>query len=137
MRGAVVITSPTHFATAALYNNSTGAYVLVVRDLNAVTNGFPIVASLHGTIGTHTGTEAPLITGEAVGPGLVYSLDDASAITPDYALGSFTQFHDFPYAVIYPGWSLVVQDTVAAVTVPAPYAFIWEYIEPDELDWLY
>jgi hypothetical protein len=144
MRGRGEVSGAAHFATVSLYNNSTGAQVLVVRDLHVDSNGEPIgTGYVSGTIGTHTGLEASLLVGDAIKPGLVYTLDDTTLLSYDWGSTNGTAVdawwpHDFPFAVIQPGWSLFVQCNNRGAT-PADYivSFAWEAITSDELDFLY
>ena len=72
--------------------------------------------------------------------GQLLAIDTATAYAGDYqfSLGVYAAFewvHDFPFAVITPGFSLVFQDTTVAHALTA--ALVWEAIEIDQLDYFY
>ena len=141
-RGMKVQGVPTNRATISLFNNSTGRAVLVVRDfsVNGTANDNIVTSYQAGQIGTSQGLVTPIMPAEAVLPGLIASIDTATVYAGDYtinlsSLGTFEWFHDWPYAVIQPGFSLVFQATVIAhaVTVSA----LWESIQIDQLDYFF
>lgn len=137
MRGGYQVASSTNHATWALYNNGTGAQVLMVRSAGATANGEPVIASLQGTNGTHLGTEHHFITGDAPGPGQVFYVDQVASITPDGGVPIPCSFSDLPIAVLLPGWSLLMQDNNPPLTVPSCGSFVWEYITIDQLDYYF
>jgi hypothetical protein len=111
----------------------------VLRDfsVNGTANDNIVTSYQQGQIGSSAGLQQPLMPTGAKANGLLASIDTATVYPGDYtlnlsSLGTFEWFHDWPYAVIEPGWSLVFQATVAAhaVTVSA----LWESIFIDELD---
>lgn len=139
-RGVITLTGPTNNATLSLYNNSSGVHVLVVRAfmVSSTVAHLVLVARQQGAQGASGGTIVPGVTGDGARAGLLYSLDTATAITPDYLVPS--QFNwpafglEFPFEVLQPGWSLTFQDTTAAETMRL--AVIWEAVQADQLDFL-
>ena len=141
-RGMKAQAAPTNRATISLFNNSSGPYVLVVRDfsVNGTANDNIVTSYQPGQIGTSQGLVQPLVPGEAIINGLIASIDTATVYAGDYtinlsSLGTYEWYHDWPYAVIQPGFSLVFQATVIAhaVTVSA----LWESIHIEQLDYFY
>ena len=139
VRGMKAQGVPTNRATISLFNDSTGPYVLVLRDfsVNGTANDNIATSYQPGQIGTSQGLTQSLLPTGAKQNGLIASIDTATVYAGDYtlnlsSLGTFEWFHDWPYAIVEPGWSLVFQATVAAhaVTVSA----LWEAIAIDELD---
>jgi hypothetical protein len=134
--------TPTNNATVGLFNNSTGPYILVVRDLTILGTVSDVIAASYADaqIGTSQGKVQSMLPTAAVQNGLLASVDTATLFPGDYDLslsttGVWEWEHDFPFAVIEPGWSLVFQDpTVAhAITV----SLVWEAIQIDQLDYFY
>jgi hypothetical protein len=141
-RGMKVQGVPTNRATISLFNNSSGPYVLVVRDfsVNGTANDNIVTSYQPGQIGSSQGLVTALLPGEAIQNGLIASIDTTTVYPGDYtinlsSLGTFEWMHDWPFAVIEPSFSLVFQATVAAhaVTVSA----LWEAIQIDQLDYFY
>ena len=129
----------TNFATVSLYNDSRVSHYLVVRSLGLQLNGnFPTKIMHQGTLGSHLGTEAPLIPAEARLPGLIYYGDQAAA-EPGAQIYEFqSNSRDYtilPFAVIPPGWSWGFQTNTVAGTL-AYFNLLWEAIFADELDFL-
>jgi len=142
MRGRATSGTPTNHATVSLYNNSTGQATLAVRDVTISGTASDTVAIQYAQtqIGTTAGQQAALVANEAVTPGLMAWIDTATVYSGDYvaaltAQGAFWWQHDYPFALVQPGFSLIFQDiTVAhALTV----SLIWEAIEIDQLDWFF
>lgn len=138
-RGMKASGVPTNLATIGLYNNSTGPFVLAVRDftVNGTASDTVAISYVRGQIGASAGVVVPLVSFEAIQTGLIASVDTATAYPGDYAislstLGTFEWFHDWPFAVIEPGISLVFQGTVAAHAVTV--SVLWESIQIDQLD---
>lgn len=141
-RGRIFTGVPVNLATAGLYNNSRGRSVLVVRDISANgTAGDTINASYQALqITANAGSQASIVANEALQPGLMAWVDTATVYPGDYALsltaqGVFWWQHDFPFAVIEPGYSLVFQDSAATHAIGI--SLIWEAIEIDQLDYFY
>jgi hypothetical protein len=83
---------------------------------------------------------SPLFSNEASQPGLIASIDTTTVYIPDYVVPlntstSWEWYHDFPFGVIQPGYSLVWQCSVAAHAIVV--AAVWEAIEVDQLDWFW
>jgi hypothetical protein len=141
-RGMKASGVPVNFATLSLYNNSSAPAVLVVRDfsINGTANDVIALSYAQGQIGTSQGKVSALLPSEAVQAGLIASIDTATAYPGDYAislssLGTFEWYHDYPFAVVQIGWSLVVQGTTAAHAVTC--SILWESISIDELDFFW
>ena len=126
-------------AGVGLYNNSPQNHYLVVRDVRSgsLRVAVLLIRSAHlATIPTASGTVVPIVTGERAGPGFLYTFNDTSTVVPsDYPISPSTAalpgwVHEFPVAVLQPGWSLEV------VLFDAPYSWIgfyWEYVTPDQM----
>jgi hypothetical protein len=140
-RGVISLAGPTNSATLSLFNNSTGAHLLVVRAWSvAPTTAMQVlIASQRGPQGSAGGVVTPIVAGEAAQAGALYSLDTATALTPDWIAPVQTNWatwaQDFPFAIVMPGWSLSFQDSTAAETMYL--AIFWEAILPDELDFMW
>ena len=142
MRGRSTTGTPTNRATVSLYNNAVGRSTLVVRDVTISGTASDTVAIQYAQtqIGTTAGQQAAMVANEAIYPGLMAWVDTATTFSGDYvaaltAQGAFWWQHDFPFAVVQPGFSLVFQDTTAAHALTV--SLIWEAIEIDQLDWFF
>lgn len=142
MRGRATTTVPTNHATVSLYNNTTGRSTLVVRDVTISGTASDTVAIQYAQtqVGTTAGQQAALVANEAIVPGLMAFIDTATIFSGDYiaaltAQGAFWWQHDYPFAVVQPGYSLIFQDTAVAHALTV--SLIWEAIEIDQLDWFY
>ena len=142
MRGRSTTGTPTNRATVSLYNNTTGRATLVVRDVTISGTASDTVAIQYAQtqIGTTAGQQAAMVANEAIYPGLMAWVDTTTTFSGDYvaaltAQGAFWWQHDFPFAVVQPGFSLVFQDTTAAHALTV--SLIWEAIEIDQLDWFF
>ena len=131
--------TPTNKATFSLYNDTTGRSVLVVRDFTVQGTANDLVGTSYqsGQIGTSQGLVQPLMPSGGKTAGLLASIDTVTTYASDYilalsSLGAFVWQHDFPFAVIEPGWSLVFQAATAAHATTV--AVVWESIQIDELD---
>jgi hypothetical protein len=145
-RGYLLDTSGISHPTGGLYNNSTGAHVLIVREL--ISTALPSVtgnvgwAYVQGMPGTVGGTVTPLIPMQGALPGQLWSADLAFYYTPDFlppavaGSGNFSYWgHEFPLAVLPPGWSIALAGALASGDVVL--SVMWEAIYPEELDYLY
>ena len=124
-----------------LYNQSS-AYYLVVRDLWWFTTYGTIYVGFNaGIYSDQTGTAhfGRILPGEPAGAGVLYAgynpqlLPNPLMVT-HYNQGLWT-YHDLPMFVVTPGQSLVVQ-----AGAPATMEFdriMWEFITPDEFDYMY
>lgn len=124
-----------------LYNNSTGAQLIVVRDIAFIGVGGNEItcATIQGNLGTlQTAAATNFFPGDGVLPGQTYHLDDTSPPAAQFFLAPPSGFgpgwlHDFPVAIIPPNQSLVLQSASAGMTV----CFLYEAIFPDELDFAF
>jgi len=135
MRSGYSAAVSTNHPTHQLWNSASGDALLVVRHASlvstAATTGILVLAT-QTQFGTPLGVVAPLVGLGQVGPGQHYYLDSATAITPDFVLNFNVNAaywtHEFPIAVLQPGWGLVLQLTTTAT---ASYAcFMWEFLDP-------
>ena len=138
MRSGYIGTTPTNLGTHTLYNNSTGANMLVIRDISVgcATAGDLIVGGITQTIlGAVAGLAVPLVAGMSSLAGLHYYADTATAISVDWFAGAGEltgRFpHDFPLAILQPGWGFAVQDKTAAHQMMC--SFIWEMLDPADV----
>jgi len=143
-RGGVPLTTATNYATTALYNNSTGSTVLVVRDWQCSQGGDGNYTAQFGYYqGRLTGTNypaTPLFPGDAVPNGLVDYSDQPHILPAEYANCGWITLsaywpHDFPFAILPPGWSLFLQ--APAKTTILSFGIVWECVSIDELDYFY
>jgi hypothetical protein len=146
-RGSITAASDTDlYAVAMLYNNSTGRDLLVVRDVQPNSGGAPgtatpfdlLIGYKQGNSGTIGGIITPLVPGDTTPPGQLYTdIVAFDAFNSDYALGGQLEsvgawVHDFPFAILQPGWSL--QILVAVPDTAFQAAFFWQYCTPPEID---
>lgn len=128
-----------NWATVGLFNNSLGAYYLIVRSIRVsctTTEGVGL-SYQNSKVGTAAGIIENMIPTGATPPGQIAAIDSAVQFPPDYSLQIIANQdaflpHDFPIAVIEPGWSFVLQDLDKTFNLIA--SIIYEYITPDELD---
>lgn len=142
VRASKAVAAPTNHATISIFNNSTGPRILVVRDLFVQGSANDLVAMSYqtGQVGSSQGLVQPYLPSSQTLAGLIAGIDTLTVYAADYtialsSLGTYEWYHDFPWAVIEPGFSLVVQAvTVAhATTVSA----VWEAVSIDELDFFW
>lgn len=140
MRGRSTTGTPTNRATVGLYNNSTGRSTLAVRDITISGPASDTINIQYAQtqIATTAGQQSALVANEAIVPGLLAWVDTATVYSGDYAAaltaqGVFWWQHDYPFAVVQPGYSLVFQDSTAAHAIAV--SLIWEAIEIDQLDY--
>lgn len=147
-RGTIEVSSDSNtYPVAYLFNNSTGPELLVVRDMQPwsgtpTTTGTDIgTYYLHGTTGSQGGTITPLVPSQAILAGQLWGDKIADPFTPaDYLFGGFEVtasgwIHDFPFAVLEPGWSLAL--FVDNKNSDVQIAFYWQVCHPAELDGIY
>jgi hypothetical protein len=142
VRGRATTGTPTNLATIGLFNNSTGRSVLVVRDITVSGPASDTVAASYQRtqIGSTAGQSASIVSNEAAQPGIIAWVDTATVYSGDYVLaltaqGVFWWQHDYPFAVVEPGYTMVFQDATAAHAISV--SLIWEAIEIDQLDYFY
>jgi hypothetical protein len=142
MRGRAVTGTPTNLATVCLYNNSSGPFVLAIRD---ITISGPATDTINlsyqkGQVASTAGLQTSLVSNEAIQNGQMFSVDTATVYPADYsaaltAQGAFWWQHDFPFGVVIPQYSLVFQDSTAAHAFTV--SLIWEAIQVDQLDYFF
>lgn len=134
----------------ALFNDSPGPELLLVHAITTsddADNKGPISAGyFYGLIGTLNGN-SPIFPGQAVAGQI--SFDDTTTIyTPDWffgtqGMGSVKVYstldggwpHEYPFAVLPPGWSLFTQNLIAGEA--AVTDFWWEAIYAERFEYLY
>lgn len=137
-RGVITLATPTNNATLSLYNSGSGPQVLVVRAFTVAptTAKSVFIAREKGSQGSSGGLIQPVMGATPAGPGQLFSLDTATALTPDYLATPQSNSpiwpYEFPVDVLVPGHSLVFQDTTAAEAFSL--AILWEAITVEELD---
>ena len=132
-RGMISDTGEATNTTVALTNNSLGPeLILVWQTLTAQSSSEPgAVSYQRGLALTPGGIVQPVVPGDAPPPGVLSSGDLAVAFTPDWILPSAAIAYQwpatFPFAVLQPGWSLVVQELLTP-TGDMTVQFFWEAI---------
>lgn len=130
--------TPTNTAECALYNNSSGPHVLVVWDVVVYVgtafnfaNGYLLY---NGKLSTKTDDGHSIIAGESTQVGQAYKDDVASplAITADNVFNTIPDSNTMPnpYAVLLPGWSMVV--TASTSATPFGATFYYQVLYADE-----
>lgn len=142
LRGSKAVAAPTNHATFSLFNDTTGPYVLVVRDflVQGTANDLVGTAYVNAQVGSSQGLVQPFLPTAGKQNGLFASIDTATVYPADYiialsSLGAFEWYHDFPYGVVEPGWSLVFQ--AATIAHATTVSVVWEAILIDELDFFW
>lgn len=127
----------TNFGAFALYNNSPAPHLLRFWDFSS-TAFIPFqFRVLQGRLTTHdVGTISPVVVSDQPPPGTIDKQDQAAAGTPMWPMNGATTSGGFPrspypFAVLTPGWSLVMECTTAAQTFGI--SFWWDWLYPDEL----
>lgn len=123
---------------AGVFNNSTSAELIVIWDwsLSAVA-AFTAASFLNqGVIGVAGMAGIPVLTGEAAGPGVIYTGGNPATRVLDYLVGgsgtSSINWHArLPFAVIHPGWTFGF--STGANNIAFTASFLWQAIVPDEL----
>lgn len=141
-RGTGNITAVNH-ATFALFNNSTSGRFLVVDDWSwddtTSTANFMSTYSRTRLTGS-AGTAVTVFPESGAVPGLIDVSDQAVQLTADGQFKGPTNVdrywpHEFPYAVVPPNWSFVLQDFNGAHSVQVN--FWWIALFPLEFEYLY
>lgn len=124
-----------------LYNDSHSPYVLVVRDFQVQSsiNTAVYYFLTQQRIGTLQYQGVALYTGQAAPAGQIWA-GLSSSFPPDsewvYTLGTSSLlgsgwFHDFPFCVLQPGWSLAAWGTTDTTMVAG---FTWQWVPPNALE---
>lgn len=134
-------TATVNLSDIVLYNNSTGAQVIVVRDIYLIlgNNGQPLLMKpVQGQFATLDSSFVPfpVVPSGPRPPGQIFTLDDATALSKvpeiNSVAGGPIWNHDFPLWVLEPNWSLILQ-CAAGFAV----SFLYEYLTIDELDYAF
>jgi hypothetical protein len=138
MAGAQITLDGVGFPTWELYNNSTGAQVLAVLDIQIFGESDNRVIQQRGHLGSTAATTQPIVSSQAVGPGIVYSSLQGSQVnglwfpsTPEFGTPAWN--HDFPFNVILPGWALVFSCDAGTTGVDS-VSLLWQVCSADEID---
>ena len=132
--------------TVSLYNNSTGAHLLLVRDFQCRYKATdPVEIDVAIVQGVYNGSTfamhgVPIFSGAPQPPGDIYVLDDPDSISLVFAFTTGSTpaplwTHDFPLAVIGPGYSWVAQGGAAATGFNLQ--IFWEWMTPDDFEHYY
>jgi len=138
MRGTITVGSlASNYSYNSLYNNSSGAEVLIVRLLQSLSAGVTFfgVQFVAGQYGVVAGKVTRVQAGEAVHAGVLLSNQQTTVPAPDFNLYFNTvpiwTDPNYPIAIIPPNWSL------AAVAPNTSQAFatswLWDVIPASDL----
>lgn len=132
MKGAGTGTGA-NFPTVALFNNSTGANYLVVREnFTIATTAFVLQGGyVQGRLSGTNFPAQPLVPTEKLQAGLVDFSNQAAALAEISLYGNSAWFHDFPLAIIPPGWSWAWQSASAGDTIKV--SFQWEAVDAQQI----
>jgi hypothetical protein len=139
--GFAQISAPTNFGTVSLYNNSGGAQYLVLRDWRAINISNNRVSMFYavGAQGSSFMSGQSFMPDQPQLPGVCYDLDAGSATSTAFKFDQNVQQawwpHDFPLAILPPGWSICFQNQSNATFMGG--SFMWEAIFADELDFMW
>jgi hypothetical protein len=128
--------APTTNATHQLFNNSSGAQWLILRNIHFISVG-SLSGGLHqSAVGAISGAVQPIIPTEAGLPGQHWYIDGTITNPVSYTFPQSTTStpwpHDYPIALIPPGWAFWVQDRTAADACVG--GFFWEAVNSEEVD---
>lgn len=142
VRGFGNQSSNTNNANVSLYNNSTGAQLLVVRGYRVSASAALSVdsAMVQGNPGGTLGNRQELMPNQATNPGVILINDFSAALTGTWRVivpsGDDTYWpHNFPFALIPPGWALQFQGIGTGTSMRVD--FLWEAITIDQLDYFW
>jgi len=144
VRGSTQDQTANNYWTGALYNNSTGPSVLVVRDLRwfPLNHNIFYLTYYQGRLAGTNLPAQPYFPGDATPAGLVDWSDQGSTLGAyDYSFvqpsGRWVAWwpHDFPIAIVPPGWSFVGQSQ--AKGEDGTLSLVWEVVSIDELEYMY
>lgn len=140
-RGQFDWTSAVNFAATGLFNNDSTKLLRVLDfDLQS-TNAFATYVTKTRLTSKAQGTVVPVVTDEPTPPGLIDTQDIAAVPTVDYFpgllvsvgfQGSAWMGHNYPFAVIKPGWTFVAISENSSGTPNV--SFFWDWVWPDELE---
>jgi hypothetical protein len=140
MRGQADPSGAPGRALVELYNNSTGADLLLLWNVVIGNGGNPPGARAgieQGHTATNAETVGSLMSGEAIKPGLLFSATNPAQLTADYMLndgGGGTYLFGFPVpiAVLQPGFSFFMQVNGSSGN-DIPVGFVWQAVHPEDL----
>ena len=135
-QGATVTASAGDFSTIALYNNSIGDRLLVVHHLEASVGAAALIsfAIVQGQLGTVSGTPINVTSGQPQLTGQLSTASSTALPSPSYNVRLQTTVpwlwpHEYPFAVLTPGWSLAIYHNTAAAQLWG--SFYWEAVQAD------
>lgn len=143
-RGTIPFTTPTNFGTCSLFHNGPANTIIMLRDFQIYVQGnlaTGIGAAYQQKRLTGTpGTVAAIDPSAGTVAGLVDYSDQAVALTYDWLVEQVastnqlsTWFHEFPFAMLLPGWSISFQNVVKAKAVSG--ALVWEVVDSSQVDY--
>lgn len=140
-RGKIGLASPSSGAVAYLFNNSTGRDLLAVWHVSALIELVPyatLVGAIQGHNGNAGGATGTLVTGETAMPGALYVDDTATPPASDFYVpqnysGADSWPHDYPLAILQPGWSLFLA-IPGATGAQFNASFLWQRCGAEDID---
>jgi hypothetical protein len=141
-RAVAIDTGEATNTTVALLNNSPAPDLLIVWQIYGTQSGNALQTAYQQGLAPLANPYPiqPIVPDEAVPPGVVTSGDFANPIVPDQVLdiGGLSIYWPatFPFAVLKPGWSLVVQGFGGGMP-GLTCSFFWEAIHPELFDHIY
>jgi len=140
MRAAYYVTSFSNTPVFSLYNNGSGADLLVLWYLYSYfdTANFALQYFEQAKRGSPQGTVQPLVSGDMQQAGVLYYNDDASPPTVYSFMGQGemaglpTISATIPIGILQPGWSAgIIPDTTSSAHVGA--GFVWQACHAEDL----
>lgn len=138
-RGGFSFTTFTNLGTLALFNNGQGAEMIAVWAWQAAQNTTTTLGLgiAQGSVGGTALTAQPCVTGGMLGPGTLTKLDTATSYALDWlspfgVIGAPYLQASFPYCVLQPGWSCIIQDQHTGDSVAM--SIYWEWLHPEDLE---
>lgn len=136
-RGRILDAGEATNTTAALTNNSLSPHILKVwkPQSNRAGGGALLCSYQRIDIFSTLGVVAPIVPGDPAPPGIISAGDLPAAFPADWIFTDGTNLvpwpATFPFAVLLPGWSLVVQN-MTTPTDPIDISFWWEWCYPED-----
>jgi len=141
-RGSVPFTNVSTNGTSVLYNNTASSEFILVWQLQLIEVDAPPlgISYVQGEIPTTLVPVEAIVPGDAPPPGLLGYLDDPTIYPPTWQqTPTVNQTYwpaTFPFAVLQPNWSLVMQNNSVDTPTPSVNLF-WEAILPKYFDRFY
>jgi hypothetical protein len=141
MCGGAVTATAAQFPTIALFNNSAYAHNILVTDwqLSQQNPGRWFIGAYNTNIGGTVQTSQSMFPNISIKAGVVTFVSEVSETFAGFgyctsAAGSAFAFwpHDYPFMVLSPGWSLIMQNNTPANSVY--FGFQWAWVTPAEFE---